>query len=95
MKFLPSEHKDIKTLIAQQNLDLNDFSFVKRKGRLHIYYKNQEPSFSFFRTVETNLVGNSFEEHTLFKISIETELGIVRSWKEVLLMINNWLTSLS
>jgi len=95
MKFLPSEHKDITTLIAQQNLDLNDFSFVKRKGRLHIYYKNQEPSFSFFRTDETNLVGNNFEEHTLFKISIETELGIVRSWNEVLLMINNWLTSLS
>jgi hypothetical protein len=95
MKFRPSEHKDITKIIERHNLDLKDFSFVKRKGRLHIHYKNQDPSFSFFRTIETKLVGNRFEEITLFKVSIQTELGIVRSWEEVLLMVNNWLTSLN
>ncbi|MBL4706689.1 MAG: hypothetical protein JKY54_19320 [Flavobacteriales bacterium] len=94
MKFLKTEHESIKRLIEESNHDYASFSFIKRKGRLHIYYKNQEPSLSFYRKKETSIDASGFTERTLFDLQTDVKKGTVGKWDDVLKVVQVWLDSI-
>jgi len=51
MRFKASEFKDIQSLIVKAKLDPMDFTNVKKRGRLHIQYKDGQ-TFIFFRRTQ-------------------------------------------
>lgn len=55
MKFSPSDYNRIVQVIADQNLDLDAFAFIKHKGWVHVYYKPSGEYFAFYLKKETHL----------------------------------------
>ena len=53
MKFPPTHHRKIVEIIDKHELPLDEFSFVKRKGWVHILRK--EEFFAYFKKKETRL----------------------------------------
>ena len=92
MKFRKSEHASLIQVILSKQLDAQEFAFTKRKGRLHISKNDREETFSFFRKVSTELVGNQFEETTLFEIKTDQPKGTYSDWNQVLELFDQWLS---
>jgi len=66
MRFLQSEYKPIIQAIEAAGLEESDFSFVKKRGKLHINHLAKNRSFHFFRKTETVLNSNLQWEKSVF-----------------------------
>ena len=92
MKFRQSEYDSIKALIEACDLDYSEFSFVKKRGKLHIHWSKKEDPFVFYRTVGTTIEGGQFVEKTEYLIGPKKEIKR-DSWEEVLSEIKIFLTA--
>jgi hypothetical protein len=60
MKFLVEEHKSFQVAITKATRELQEFSFVKTRGKLHVKHKAAAEDFIFYRKKETAL-GDDFK----------------------------------
>lgn len=96
MKFLPSEYQSIKAAIETVGLPYTSFSFVKRKGRLHVHFEAHNQPFIFFRKVETRLdESRQWTKHTVYLIGPKAKQQELSSWLEVMSAFEHWLQSLT
>ena len=75
MKFPKYHHDTVQKLIAEVGLSLPDFSFIKRKGWIHLVHKPREKSLAYFNKKEThlNIETQDWEHSSYFKIKIDKE----------------------
>ncbi len=92
MRFLDEEYQSIKSTIEELDLDFESFSFVKKKGHLHVVDNNNN-SFSYFRRSETRLSeSGEWVEITFYMVNGNKD-KLIDSWDKVLELIKKWLTS--
>ena len=91
MKFLPAEHSDISALLISHGITLENFSFRKKRGLLHIEIVGREDTFCFYRKTESSLTESlQFEEETMYYLGQKKEVK-VENWEDVLAAISKWL----
>ena len=92
MKFLASEHSSIKALIESNELNMEDFAFVKRHGKLYIRYKESDSEFVLHRKTETVLdTNNNWDKKDTYQLFEPVQLNGIRDWKVVLKELEKWL----
>lgn len=92
MKFLESEHKAIKAAIEASPLPYEAFTFVKRRGRLHIQFGKQQPVFTFHRKKETKLNDQlKWDETTTYELGMAANRQTVTTWEDVMEAFSSWL----
>lgn len=95
MKFLPAEYTAVKAAIETSGLPYTSFSFVKRRGRLHIQYQDQPGTFVFFRKSGTHLdESKQWKKTTTYHVGIGAGQQEFETWSEVLREFSTWLASL-
>lgn len=95
MKFLITEHKAVKAAIEKHGLAYDDFSFVKRRGLMYIFYGNEDAAFTFFRRKETRLNDQGqWEKVTLYAQNKPSKKGPVMSWEALMALFDQWLIQL-
>jgi len=95
MKFLVKEHTAFKTAIEEKGLRIDDFSFVKKRGKLHVNYKKESNPFVFYRKKETQLNDNlQWSEQISYFIFLPQKAGPLNNWDEVVKAFQGWLKSL-
>ena len=74
----------------------DDFSYVKRKGRIHICYPLGDTHFAYLRKKETLLdpVTKQWKHHEFFKVHIKNQKETDMSWEELMGHFKGWLSSL-
>lgn len=93
MRFLPLEYQDIKSAMLSAGLQENDFRSVKRQGKLHLYYKDNEVPFKFFRKKETRISPNGkWENATIYLIYEDGQASEAEGWEGVMEAFREWLT---
>ncbi|MBL4625333.1 MAG: hypothetical protein JKY42_09375 [Flavobacteriales bacterium] len=96
MKFLESEHADVVRVIETKGFNSSAFSFVKKKGMLHISHASAMADFMFFRKTETKLNSTlKWTNKTYYFISKSRKTDSQLKWKSVLNSFENWLNQLS
>lgn len=90
MKFLMSEQKTLVAALESAGLTNDDYSFVKRKGRVHVQIEGKE-DFTFFRRKLANLANNQFEKSHSYEVAMHGHVIPVNSWEEVLEVFRAWL----
>ena len=91
MKFLESERKDVLMAISKAGLNTESFTFIKRKGRIHIQYLGKD-DFVFFRRKETLLTTDkTWEKGVSYLLEMQGVSIPMSSWKDVLQVFEKWL----
>lgn len=83
--------------MEQFGYDQNDFSYVKRKGRIFIQTSNTEIQFGYLRKKYTHLNPESrqWEHGSFYKIQCnEVKEFEVGDWSEVMTQFQQWLAEL-
>ena len=95
MRFLQSEYKPIIAAIKSAGFEENDFSFVKKRGTLHINHLAKGVSFHFFRKTETILnAEKKWEKAVSYRYgSKKKEVIPAKDWEEVFKAFTKWLES--
>ena len=84
MKFLTTEYKAVRSLIEASRLKYEDFTFVKKRGKLHMLYKG-EVQLAFYRKTETRLnEQRQWERLTTFTVYRGKDAETFKSWNDVL-----------
>lgn len=92
MKFLPSEHKDIKAAIEQSGLSPLSFSFVKRHGRLMVQLTGNTAPFIFFRKEDVYLdAQKQWQKRVTYYTGKGAEQKMMNSWAGVMAAFTDWL----
>lgn len=95
MKFLESERKDVLKAIEESGLAIEQFTFIKRKGRMHIQHPQQE-DFVYFRRKAASLVnGNQFERSSTYELQMSGQTIPMDNWQDVVQVFRAWLTKLN
>lgn len=95
MKFLPSEHKDIKEAIEQSLLPAHAFTFVKRHGRLYIQFAGHTLPFIFFRKEEVYLdPQRQWQKRHVYYTGKGVHQKTIHSWAGVMAAFRSWLGSI-
>jgi len=95
MKFLEFERRDMLAAIEHNGFKIEDFSFLKRKGRMHIQYPHQD-DFVYFRRKRASLVnGNQFERGSSYELQMEGQTIPMDSWKDVCQVFESWLSRIN
>lgn len=93
MKFLESERKDVLAAIDRAGQESDSFTFLKRKGRVHIQYKAKE-DFVFFRRKETVLTSEqAWKKEVSYLLEMQGVSIPMPSWNDVLQIFEKWLTT--
>lgn len=93
MKFRQAEYQAFKRIIDSSPIPYEEFSFVKKRGRLHV--KRGEMVFAFHRRNEVGIVDGNFVDTEYYDTWIEKDLIRVSSWQEVESRFVEWITSQS
>ena len=92
MKFLSHEHQSIQNAIESKGLNMEDFAFVKRHGKLYIRYKESDSEFVLHRKTETVLdTNNNWDKKDTYQLFEPVQLNGIRDWKVVLKELEKWL----
>ena len=94
MKFLAHHRKDVTNLIDKHQMDQLAFSYVKKKGRIHIIHESSGNHFAYLRKKETaiNETSHQWEEKTYYKVQKNQEKEeVLNSWELVMLDFEEWL----
>ena len=95
MKFLLHEHEAITEAISNANRKAADFSFVKKRGKLHIVCDANQESFVFYRKSETILNGlNQWEKVSTYILHQPLPKRNIESWEVMMVLFKEWLTEL-
>ena len=97
MKFLETHRKGILTLIKKAGFKENDFTFIKRRGRIYTVHSESQCKFGYLRVKETviNPSTKDWEHTSYYRIQQNDEKErTIGSWKEVSEMFNKWLVTL-
>lgn len=92
MRILPFEQKAIHEAIGKAGLELTDFRFVKRQGKLHIFYKDKQEFFKYFRKKETKLVDGKWEDRMYYVLYPNGNEQVVDEWQDVFNAFETWLS---
>lgn len=92
MKFLESERKDVLKVIEESGLKPEEFSFLKRKGRMHIQYPGQT-DFVYFRRKSAYIVdGNRFERGNSYELEMAGQTLPMERWEDVREVFASWVS---
>ena len=97
MKFLVQHRQDILKSIEECGFSEEDFSFVKKKGRIHTIHQPSKSHFAYLRVKNTQINDQSLQwEHTeYFKVQYNQESEtITPDWTAVLQGFMKWLKTL-
>jgi len=92
VKFLAHEREGVNAAISASGLDINDFVFVKRKGRMHIQHVGSDEDFTYFRRKTSSIRdGNHFELKQVYEINFQGHVIPFDDWLDVLEIFKKWL----
>ena len=97
MKFLEKYRKDILQIFENQGFTKDDFSFIKRKGRIVTEHHKTKSTFSFFRKKETRLneITKQFEHSSRYEVKADDgKREWVENWEAVINAYEKWLVDL-
>ena len=96
MKFLAKEYRPIQESLEKMGFSMNDFQFVKKRGKLHIFFGSHENNaFVFYRKSETVLDENKqWQKLTVYIQYSPIPERVYTDWKQVLANFEGWLRSL-
>lgn len=94
MKFLQQEYKGLKRLIDSSSLRYRDFRFVKRRGRIHVFYKSDPSAFVFFRRKVSEIRDGNFVNDIRYEQDAPVR-EVYRSLDEMLEAFSRWLEDLN
>jgi len=95
MKFLPEEHTAVSEALATSGIPRDSFSFVKKKGYLHILHQGGH-EFVFFRKKETKLNEHlQWVDLTNYYLVEGRKKTLLPSWEAVMVEFRQWLANLA
>lgn len=96
MKFLEAHRKEIYNSMAEFGFQQDDFSYVKRRGRIHIQYEPADTYFAYLRKKETRLDPETkqWAHHEYYKVHIKNNKETDQSWENLIKHFRKWLESL-
>lgn len=95
MRFLPHESDDFQREIVAHGFNADDFRFVKRQGKLHVFFKQHPLPFKFFRKESTQLdAKGKWEKETFYLLFEGGKTTEVKEWESVKSAFQNWLKDL-
>ncbi len=95
MRFLQSEYKPIIEVIKKNGFEEQEFSFVKKRGRLNIIHTENSQTFFFHRKTETVLnESRQWEKQSSFQFGSEKEELWSDTFDTVLAALSQWLAKL-
>ena len=96
MRFLPYESEGMQAEIEAHCFAYADFKFIKRQGKLHVFYQKNRLPFKFFRKESTHLSSNGkWEKRTVYSIFDGSKPREVEGWLGVIDSFQVWLKNLS
>lgn len=97
MKLPKAYYQQINEAITQNQMPLQFFSLIKKKGWIYINHSPSEQFFSFFRkkTVEISTENHQWEQKELFKSKTSSgKITEYHNWEQVLTHFTSWLNEL-
>ena len=91
MRLLSAEYNGIQSALESHGFSRNLFHLRKKRGWVYIELGGQNRSFSFHRKRSVTLEGNSFVEHTFYKVRYGSKTQDLTEWQDVVVAINAWL----
>ena len=96
MRFLAAEYRPIQNAITQSGRTLDEFSFVKKRGKLHVFHPGAKEPFVFFRKTTTQLNDQKQWEKRVTYLLYGGGVSIpLDRWEAVLEVFQTWLDQLS
>lgn len=97
MKFLGQHRSDLFRIMEKSNFHQNDFSYIKRKGRILIQTSKPQILFGYIRKKHTllNPITKQWEHSNSYKIQSNTNPEFeVSNWSDVIDHFEKWLSLL-
>lgn len=94
MKFKASHKRDLHNSITKNKLELSDFNFIKRRGRIVIQHEKNNKQFSYIQKLEKeiDMVTGQWKEQDNFEIVSGESKKNLSNWSEVMKAFDAWLT---
>ena len=94
MKFYERHRKDLLKSIQEHGLSKDDFSFIKRRGRIITQRNQSKKTFSYIQKSETTIDEKTKDwiDITYFELKInDSSPQKIKDWKAVMSHFENWL----
>ncbi len=95
MKLLKTHQQNLYDAFAKHGFVKDDFSFVKRRGRIFIIHEASKHHLAYLRKKETNLDPDSKQwvHNTSFvlEMSVGPSKQLIPNWEGVLSELDQWL----
>ena len=97
MKFYERHRKEILEAVAEEGMSKDEFSFIKRRGRIMTQHNESKNMFSYFQKEEIGVeeISGDWKDVTYFEIQISGhKVKRVDDWPVVIHQMRTWLKSL-
>ena len=97
MKLTKTQHSEIIEVLNAQNRTVEEFSFIKRKGRINIIESDSARSFSYFKkkSAGINPTTQRLENYEHYLVSFDSQKEFsVSEWDAMIIEFKKWLLSL-
>ncbi len=95
MKLLKNQYDDITKILAREGYTIDDYSLIKKKGRIRIHIQRETAFFSFFRRKKVSLTDHQEwlkSEH--YEVNTMGKMSIAEDWQAVMQAFQSWVATL-